>query len=120
MTAMMPVRIQTSGPTIEELPDPPSGAAGPIKKLENRIDKQALASTPLALEDAHGLAPNSALALEDKPAADVPAQALDSTAQDLRARIMGARMTQVEERKAGVSFFPIRGGDNRPESLSRR
>ena len=118
MTAMMPVRIQTSGPTIEELPDSPSGAAGAIKKLENRIDKQALASTPLALED--GLAPNAALALEDKPAADVPAQALDSTAQDLRARIMSARMNQVEERKAGVSFFPIRGGDNRPESLSRR
>ena len=68
MTAMMPLRIDTPGPIIQELPDTDhlSGAAGNgvIKRLENRIDKQALASSS-----------TSALALTDKPA-DVPAPAL--------------------------------------------
>ena len=136
MTAMMPVRVETPGPTFQELPDspPPSGAAGDgvIKKLENRIDKRTLSSTSaLALGDkpadvpapalasnpalAPALASTSALALEDEPAADERL-----TANDLRLRIMSARMDQAGERKARVSFFPIRGGDNRPESLSRR
>ena len=110
---MMPLRIQTPGPIIQELPDtvPLSGVAGNgvIKKLGDRVDKQVLVSTSaLALQDkpadvpapavasTSALAPAPALALEDEPAA---------TAQDVLLRIMNAKSEQVAERKAQCSFL---------------